>query len=169
MTVVPRILHGGWSRKGIVVRKEIDIPDVTEWQASMYRSAPYDKKDQAVLIQGLKRSSNYENWEAFNRRVGHCASLKEMMRNTSVALVSDQDRKIGYYLLVFPEGIELDNVIISGDRNEIEKKSIGCKSADIAEGISTATMFVYWHIAISGAGHRIDQKATTTTASAFGD
>jgi len=99
VTVVPRIIHAGWSRKGIVVRNEIGILDVPEWQASMHRMAPYDKKDQAILIQGLKRSSNYENWEAFNRRVGHCESLKEMMRNTSAALVSDPDRKLPYIAL----------------------------------------------------------------------
>jgi hypothetical protein len=167
VTVVPRIIHGGWSRPGIVIRKQIGIPDEPEWLASMYRKAPYDKKDRAILIQGLKRSSAYEDWETFNRRKDHCESLKEMMTNTSAALVSDKDRKICYFLLVFDEEIELDNVIISGDRNEIEKRSIGCKST--TDGISTATMFVYWRVAIVDGGHRIDQKVNTTAANAFAD
>jgi hypothetical protein len=88
-----------------------------------------------------------------------------MMSNTSAALVSDQERRIGFFYLVFREDIEFDNVFLSGDPNKIEKKKLGNKYA--MDGIETAAMFVYSMIAICNGGHRVKQKEKTSALLSF--
>jgi hypothetical protein len=165
VTFVPRIIHAGWSREGFCIRKELGISEESYWSASMYREPPYHFTNRAILIQGLKRSLAYEDFDQFNRRDNHCVSLKEMMINTSEALTGNDERKLAFYLLVFPEDIELDNVVLSGDAKEIEKNKVGNKYT--FEEIDTAVMFVYWMIATRNSGHRIKQNKAASTSSAF--
>jgi hypothetical protein len=68
--------------------------------------------------------------------------------------------------LVFPAEIELDNVILSGDPDEIEKKKLGNKYT-IEDKIEAAAMFVYWMIAIHNGSHCVMQKEKASTQSAF--
>jgi hypothetical protein len=68
--------------------------------------------------------------------------------------------------LVFPAEIELDNVILSGDPDKIEKKKLGNKYT-IEDKIETAAMFVYWMIAIHNGGHCVTQKEKASAQSAF--
>jgi hypothetical protein len=160
-----RIVHGDWSRKGYCIRKEIGVPDGDCWSASMYSEPPYHTCKRAVLIHGLKRSSVYEEYKAFNRRDDHCPALKEIMCNTTTALQADPERRNGYWLLVFPNDVELDNVILSGDPVEIMKKTLGQMTT--YDGIASASLFVYWFIACKSGGHRLSEKAEASAKSAF--
>jgi hypothetical protein len=95
------------------------------------------------------------DFEEFNCRDDHCVSLKEMMSNTSTALLSDQECNIALLLLVFPAEMVLDNVILSGDPEEIEKMKLGNRYSIDDKIVS---MFLYWMIAIHWSSHRIKQK-----------
>jgi hypothetical protein len=161
----PRLIFNGWVRESFVIRKEIGVPDEEHWDASMYRAPPYNTTDRAILIKGLKQNSGHADHALFCRRPDtDPESMKEMMSNTSAVIASDPERRYGFWLLVFPIEVELDNVILSGNSHEIERHKHG--NTKVISGITVATMYVWWQIAIRHGGHRSEPKPTST-ASAF--
>ena len=67
-----------------------------------------------------------------------------------------------------PEGFELDNVILSGDPEEIMMHSMGIKYIPRGNAeIECRSMFVNWTIAKKGVGYKIDNADEDDLENAF--
>ena len=77
-------------------------------------------------------------------------------------------RRSVHYCLIFPEDIQLDNVIFPGEQEEIMMKETGIKY-EIEENVNNRAMFVNWTIAKAGTGHKIAHKKKSDPMAAFED
>lgn len=146
---VDKILHNNWARKGFHIRTHVGLDDKKYWSASMYRDNP-SIEDRAVLIKGRSRPSCYDMTDDYHRKANACYATKTKHRNTTSQIKNDPERFYKHWLLIFPEGLVFDNVIISGDHHDILINSIGVREKN--EKHSTNTKFVYWVIALRDGG-----------------
>jgi hypothetical protein len=78
---------------------------------------------------------------------------------------NDSDRGVQYHLLVFGEGMILDNGILSDDPNCIVKKLIGLMET-VGE-TEFCTMMVYWVIAKRDGGYHAKEEMEETIDNLF--
>jgi len=148
---VDKILHNNWARQGFHIRTHIGVHDKKYWNATMYRERP-ELEDRAILVTGRCRPSVYDEIDEYHRKQYSCQATKTKHRNTAGEIKQDPGRLFKHWLLIFPEGIVLDNVIISGDHRDILMKSIGVKEKK--EDNTSCTLFVNWVVALRDGGFR---------------
>ena len=80
--------------------------------------------------------------------------------------MKDNKRYYDHWLLLFPKGTVLNNVVISGHHSEIKMNNAGVREKD-GTNIGNTRM-IYWLIAKSG-GARLSVMPSTTTDDDFED
>lgn len=155
---VPRVLHNGWSRPCIHIRMEIGVGDVSSWSAWMDTSvAPPGK---AIMIRGKSRSAGKEAIESFHRRHDPAVSeIKSVYVGAQADIASDPSRQAFYWRLFLPDGVTLDNAILSSDATRILKKGTGVTYSYKSKEYHS--YFVHWMIAKANAGHQVEPDPST--------
>jgi hypothetical protein len=158
-----RIQHGEYVRQGYHIRSNVSVADAGQYEATMVKGNGLD--DRAVLIKGPCRSSWHAEVEDYHRRSGFCENTKELHTNTVDAIKMDEARWFHYWLLIFPEEVVLDNVILSGDPIHVTMGRIGVHK-DIG-GTECRSSFVYWRIAKREGGFRKKQAKKESISDMF--
>jgi hypothetical protein len=154
--------QGDFVRSGFHIRAQTSVQDKHIWDATMFNG--YETRS-AILIKAPSRSSWFDNVTSYHRR-GECAQTKDAHSSTASKIKTDSDRGVQYHLLVFGEGMILDNGVLSDDPKCIVKKSIG-----LTETVGTTefrTMMVYWVIAKRDGGYRANEETEETVDDLFG-
>ena len=146
---VNAIEHNRWIRKGFHIRTDIGLKDKEHWRAWMVDIAGY--KNRAIMVKGRSRKSFYDENGSYHRR-NFCRSTRRQHCNTTQDIKDHEDRWYTYWVLLFPPGVMLDNVIISGDPTQLRMQSIGVH--ETMNGIQTASLVIYWVIAQRSGGLR---------------
>ena len=118
-----------------------------------------------TLIKAPSRSSWFDNVADYHRR-GLCAQTKDAHSSTASKIRIDPDRGVQYHLLVFDEGVVLDNGVLSGDPLIIKKSTIGLR--ETVNEIEFRSMMIYWVIAKRDGGYRATEETEETVADMFG-
>lgn len=107
------IEHGDFHRSGYNIRVKTYITDVPFWSAQMQNGIP-DHEDRAILVKGPSRDATHDLIDEYHRKLD-CAHTKDAHSKTSIAISQAPERQVSYWLLLFKEGVKLDNVVFSGD------------------------------------------------------
>ena len=146
------------------IRIRIAIQDRHLWSAYIPHELP-DEMDSALghclMIKGPLRPHCFRDAEAY-----HCKDVCKATFETHTASQLEIKRSIGqrcaivYWLLVFPDGVEIDNTIISGDRKAVIGTIRGMKElVETKKGPKEVLeQAICWEVAEKG-GQRI-QKVT---------
>jgi hypothetical protein len=97
----------GSKRNGWHIRIRISMQDSKLWSAVVYFGSDPALAYCTILIKGPSRA-------AFGKKI-KCAATTEYHQETVTQIALDDDRKVKYWLLVFPEGTYFDNVALSAD------------------------------------------------------
>jgi hypothetical protein len=160
---VDRIQHGEYVRQGYHIRANVSVADAGLFEATMFTGNGLN--DRAMLIKGPCRSSWHSQVDEYHRRSGFCENTKEKHANTKDVIKTDESRWFHYWLLIFPVGIVLDNVILSGDPIHITMERIGVKNT--IDGTDFRSSFVYWRIAKREGGFRKKQAKKESVSDMF--
>ena len=117
-----------------------------------------DYSNQAILIQGPSRIF-WMNHQGYHRKKV-CASTEKAHLATINAIKADVSCQFSYWLLIFPEGVVLDNVIFSHDPEHMSASSIGLMEP--VGGVDFRTLMVNWVVAEKYGGRRVGGKKKTT-------
>jgi hypothetical protein len=148
------IEHEGYKRNGFHIRITIAPLDRDIWSATMYTDNP-TLANRAILVKGPSRSSWYKEFESFSKKI-QCDATAEYHEETVGKIDRDEDRQFAYWLLVFPEGTFLDNVILSGDQINVKKKVIGV--VNVIDGIEYRCITSNWRVSDKFGGRLIQGK-----------
>ena len=77
--------------------------------------------------------------------------MKELDEDLQAAL-RKPERYFSYWRIKFPQGVKLDNAVLSDDGIEIAKAKVGVKYQ--WNGKQREAMFVSWNIATKNSGYR---------------
>ena len=140
---IDRIEHEHWAVKGYHIRTDVGCHDKKEWIAKMvmYNGEP----DKAILIKGKTRKSCYNELATYHH-TNTLKFVKEKHLKTKAQLKENADRDYSFWLLVFPQGVVLDNSILSGNNKTVLMKTSG--TSEMKGTGNFLTLIVYWQIAV---------------------
>jgi hypothetical protein len=144
------IEHGDFDRSGYNIRVKTYVTDGHLWSAQMYNGAP-GYEDRAILIKGPSRDATHGLIDEYHRKLD-CVNTKDAHSKASIAISHAPERQVSYWLLLFKEGVKLDNVVFAGDPIFLKKQSIGLK--DTIKERDFLSTYVQWRIADKDAGYR---------------
>ena len=139
---VDRFEKAGWVVQGYHIRKDLGASDKGQWQANMVSYRNCDNK--AVLIKGKTRKSCFDEVATYHH-AGTLPYVMEKHTRTKANKANDPERKICYWLLVFPDSVVLDNSILSGNNKRLTMNTTGTN--EVKGTTNFITPFVYWNIA----------------------
>jgi hypothetical protein len=132
----------------------VSVADAALFEAMMFTTDGH--RDWAMLIKGPCCSSWHITVEDYHQHSVFCENTKEKHLNTMEAINMDKARWFHYWLLIFPENVVLDNVIILGDPIHVVMERIGMKK-DV-NGTECRSSFVYWSISKWDGGFHKKQR-----------
>ena len=104
------IIHNGYTRNGFHIRRSIAVPDHELWEATIPQNLPsYEKR--AVLIKGPSRDFSIRDSDRYHRKMA-CNATKNAHMATEIKIEDDLGLQSSFWLLLFPEGIILDNAFV---------------------------------------------------------
>jgi hypothetical protein len=104
----------GSKRNGWHIRIRISMQDSKLWKAVVYFGSDPALAYRTILIKGPSREGWLTEHAAFGKKI-QCAATTEYHQETVTQIALADDRKVKYWLLVFPEGTYFDNVALSAD------------------------------------------------------
>ena len=120
--------------------------------------------ERSIIVRGPCRSSAFYATQSYHRK-RTMGDLNAKHEETRDELEKNPARLVKYWMIIFPERIKLDNVILSGDGRQIQRGKTGVTYQ--AGNIEAKDMFVSWDIAIKGVGHSLEQGTTTSLEDDF--
>ena len=121
----------------------------------------FELKDRAVLVKGPCQNSAFFELDNYHRR-NWSAGTKNCHVNAVKGIMESPERQYQYWLIVFPIGVILDNVILSGDPGEVSKRSIFV--TEKYETVESKTLFLNWVISCRDGGYSARREAQGTLA-----
>ena len=133
-----------------------------EWEAKMPpEDWPPDLAKRAILIRGPSQSHWYGT-SVYNEDVKNlCNRTGLVQKSEQSAIPSSLDRKYSYWVIVFPEGVVLENLTLSGNETHISKGTLDMIGMITFDGPSVPASEkkyheflgtdVYWRIALKTA------------------
>ena len=146
------IEQNSWAREGANIQVEIGANNREFWSACI---EPIDKyPGTCIIIRGQLRSSAYDHVESYYQKNIN-DDLKAVHQKAADDFKNNPARLSAYYQLIFPEDLPLDNVILSGNPDEILKSCTGVRYS-VGNNTDCSVVFINWKIAKKGAGHKIE-------------
>jgi hypothetical protein len=121
---LPSFVHEGYSREGWKVWISTYWRDRKLWSMMTYQSTNVDLANRSVIVKGPSRPC-WAGMDAEWREKLDCTATTQQCVATTKAIQQDESRHFKYWLIVFPEGTHLDNVILSGDPFKVKGKIKG--------------------------------------------
>jgi hypothetical protein len=154
VVLIRNIKHKKHTRRMYHIRTSCDIPDYEQWEATIpdfSDSTPPVLLNRVVLIKGPSRAFWLRDMDRYNRKVA-CGITREELEAAEVGIEEDTTRAEAFYLLVFPQGVVLDNTIFSNDETDIERfdNDMKTEAGDTPFGTVLCGMAVWWRIAKAG-------------------
>jgi hypothetical protein len=168
--------HKNYFHTAYHIRMSIPLPDYLWWEAFVPdpREFPSLLKlyGRVIMLRGPSRA--FWLWDAARCHMDtakfDCPKTKQRHDKTDTAIENDPSRKYSYHLLVFPQGVVLDNSIFSDNNTQITRHQLAHKlEADDVENKFRQVIWgmnVYWRIAEVG-GIRIRKEEDTIDAGAL--
>ena len=160
------IKKDGFQRCGYHIRKIVDVPDHGSWEARVACDLPNGMeiyKDRAISIKGPSQGFWFRNHERYTDRL-NCESTIDALSLTCAELATKKNeyRHYSHWLLLFPEGIVLDNSIFSEDDDEevidCNLVAMTCTDKESKIGKKLLGSAIYWLIADKKYFRRIQKK-----------
>lgn len=148
----PKRVARGVAWETLHIKTAVGGRDIPKWKATMDHSDP-QLKDRAIIIQGPSRDSHYT--VASDRELdGQVETeITDAEKLIDDAIASDPLRNTTFWKLVLPVGWELNNMVLSSDKTNIDKGQFGV--SEMFEDIEFNVLFVEWEIARRDSGRRI--------------
>jgi hypothetical protein len=121
---LPSFVHEGYSREGWKVWISTYWRDRKLWSMMIYQSTHVDLANRSVMVKGPSRPC-WAGMDAKWKEKLNCTATTQQCAAATKAVQQDESRHFKYWLIVFPEGTHLDNVILSGDPFKVKGKIKG--------------------------------------------
>jgi hypothetical protein len=160
ITCFEELEHNDRDRNGFHIRRSIDPQDMDAWNAFIPNDIDFPRlaplTGRVLFIKGPSRSYGIRDFKRYHngRKPIACKVTAKFHEKSDTAIASDSNRKISYFLLVFPPGTVLDNYCFSGDHFVVQKHKNPYKQAatDTANAFKKDVlgMTLWWRIAVAG-------------------
>ncbi len=165
---VDGIEHRDYKRDIFHIRKVITLGQEELWSASIPIEKYPGLAKRSVLLSGPSQDFWHASHERYHQ-VDFCEDTKTVHETLETDIEGDLKRKVSYWLLVFPEGTQLENHILSDDAvhvrkevNEMVDDVVFEEGTEEEETVEILGTDIYWRIAKSG-GTRIRKTGQRTT------
>ena len=157
VSFVQQIEHRNFARNIFHIRKVTGVPQDAEWDATI----PFKKyptlANRAVLIRGPSQDYWHQDAERYHAEP-FCDQTKKAHEALKTNLDANKDRLYSNWLLVFPQGTQLENHVLSDDAVHVKKGSLDLVGSyqfldhdkNALEDVEIYGMDVHWCIAVKG-------------------
>jgi hypothetical protein len=153
---VANISHASYTRNAFHIRLPIAVPDFDGWDATI-PNEDYPLLNQRVVeISGPSMCFWVRGTDKYHHKLD-CEATKKKHAITELQIGTKPGRQRAHWLLVFPEGITLDNQVFSHDRINVETgfNPMTSEASETACNKKLYGMALYWIIAEIG-GNRFE-------------
>ena len=152
------IQHNNYMQKAYHIRKIVSVPDEEEWTATIPVEEYPELAKRAVLVVGPLQDFWYQCAKHYHQNNLFCNNTKTAHTALETKIKEAHDtRKYAYWLLVFPKGSELENIIFSADEIDIKREEnhmeAPIKVYDEEDELVDGTLLgldVSWRVALRG-------------------
>jgi hypothetical protein len=137
----------GSKRNGWHIHIGISMEDSKLWSAVIHSGRDPALAHRMILIKGPARAAWLTEYAAFGKKI-KCEATTEYHQETVAKIAIDDNRRVKYWLLVFPKGTYFDNVALSGDPFRININIHGIVwTFDASKRAEFCTITTHWGIA----------------------
>jgi hypothetical protein len=164
---VQKMKRDGWDRWGFNIRKAVCILDYQKWTARIpkfggvstdqYPVYPLSYLNRLIVVNGPSQDSWVKNVNRFHQGTGKftCSATKDAHTATQTAIKNNPERQESFWLLVFPQGIQLNNQILSTGHEHLLPKTVNSVTSkkeheDHIFNKEVKGMTLSWEIAVTG-------------------
>jgi hypothetical protein len=148
----------GSKRNGWHIRIRISMEDSTLWSAVVYFGLDPALAYRTILIKGPSCAGWLTEHAAFGKKI-QCAATTEYHQETVMQISLDDDGKVKYWLLVFPEGTYFDNLTLSTDPLRININAHGIvQTHDGSKKNEFRTVTANWRIVDKFGGRLLEPE-----------
>jgi hypothetical protein len=122
-----------------------------------------------VVVKGPSLPYSFRSWHFYNRQKKiSCEKIIAAHKKLDGQIGANLERQSHYHIIVFPEGVTLDNSILSANNFNVEVNTNGTNlaAADADFGNPTArkinSMALWWQI-VEGVGEKAGKSPTSQT------
>jgi hypothetical protein len=128
--------------------------------------------NRSILITGPSRDAWIRKTKKFHLKDKiQCAATKKSHQHTDLQIEKDFKRKKSYWLLIFGEGVILDNRIFETDATAISTKIVGLesKSGDNELKKTLHGIVIYWRVGEKFGGRQFESNERDVDATSLFD
>jgi hypothetical protein len=156
VSFVQQIEHRNFSRDIYHIRKVTGVPQDGEWEATIPFKKYPSLANRAVLIRGPSQDYWHQDPERYHAE-SFCEQTKKAHESLQTHLDANKERLYSNWLLVFPEGTQLENHILSDDASHVKKGTLDLVGSyqflddkSKMQDVELFGMDVHWRVAVKG-------------------
>ena len=157
VSLVKGIEYRNFTRDAFHIRKVTNVTQEGQWDATIPIEKYPTLAQRSVLIRGPSQDFWHRSADRYHQ-LGFCDKTKTVHEALETQIENDPSRLYSHWLIVLPQGTELENHILSDDAKHVKKMTndlvatIKLNEGDEheEEEVELLGLDVYWRIAIKG-------------------
>jgi hypothetical protein len=156
VSFVPQIEHRNFSRDIYHIRKVTGVPQDGEWEATIPLKKYPTLANRAVLIRGPSQDYWHQDAERYHVE-SFCSQTKKAHESLQTILDNNKERLYSHWLLVFPQGTQMENHILSDDAVHVKRGTLDLVGSyeyldekNKNQDVELIGLDVHWRIAVKG-------------------